>query len=114
MVGALQPCRISKKGSFWSGALGCSNTLARRRFYIILPAIFLTLSGCEEKVIAVGVKPPPALLTCAGEPLAPILPPRGIERDRIVTEWVLAYRAAWADCASKIAGVRKWADTLPD
>lgn len=72
------------------------------------------LSGCEEKVIAVGVKPPPALLTCAGEPLAPILPPRGIERDRIVTEWVLAYRAAWADCASKIAGVRKWADTLPD
>jgi hypothetical protein len=72
------------------------------------------LSGCEKKVLAVAVKPPASLLTCAGEPLAPVLPPPGIERDRIVTDWLLAMRAAWGSCSSQLAGVKHWADALPD
>ena len=72
------------------------------------------LSGCGKKVLAVAVKPPASLLTCASEPQAPILPPPGIERDRIVTDWLLAMRRAWGDCSSKLAGVKRWSDSLPD
>lgn len=82
--------------------------------WFLIPLICLpSLAGCEKKVIAVAVKPPPALLTCAGEPLAPILPPPGIERDRIVTDWLLAYRTAWGDCAAKVSGISAWAKALP-
>lgn len=113
MVVAVQPCRISSKGSYWSGALGCSNTLARRRFYSIVPIVFLTLSACAPKPLAVAVKPPPELLTCADEPVAPEVGDPGVERDRIVLGYVLAMRAAYGDCASKVAGIKIWADALP-
>lgn len=73
----------------------------------------LSVSACGPKVLAVAVKPPADLLTCAGEPLAPILPPPGIERDRIVTDWLLAYRTAWGDCSAKVLGIRAWAEALP-
>lgn len=73
----------------------------------------LLLAGCGPKVIAVATRPPPELLTCAGEPLTPILPPPGIERDRIVADWLLAMRAAFGDCSSKLAGIKAWADALP-
>jgi len=73
-----------------------------------------SLSACEKKVLAVAVKPPAALLTCAGEPLAPVLPPPGIERDRIVGDWLLAMRAAWGDCFSKVSGTKAWSDALPN
>jgi hypothetical protein len=91
-------------------------SLNKRAMTLLSLTIPLTLlaSGCEKKVLAVAVKPPASLLTCSGEPLAPILPPPGIERDRIVTDWLLAMRGAWGDCSSKLAGVRSWADALPD
>lgn len=75
--------------------------------------LMLSLAGCGPKVIAVATKPPPELLTCADEPLAPILPSPGIERDRIVADWLLAMRAAWGDCSAKVQGVKAWADRLP-
>lgn len=59
-------------------------------------------------------KPPVALLTCADEPLAPDLPPRGMQdqRDMLMLDYVLALRSAWGDCSSKVAGVRAWADEM--
>lgn len=74
----------------------------------------LLLAGCGPKVIAVATRPPPELLSCAGEPETPTLPAPGIERDRIVGDWLLAYRAAWGDCSAKVSGVRAWADALPE
>jgi hypothetical protein len=61
-----------------------------------------------------ATKPPPSLLTCSAEPVAPELPAPGIERDRIVLAFILSLRAAYGDCASKVAGVRAWSETLPD
>lgn len=119
MVDALQPCRISTKGSFWSGALGCSNTPARRHFYITVPLMFLVLSGCGEKIVAVGTKPPAELLVCADEAIAPILPPKdGTEatqlvRDSLTLGYVLAMRAAWGDCKADVVGTKAWSDALP-
>lgn len=74
----------------------------------------MPLGACEKKVLAVAVRPPASLLTCQAEPGAPELPEPGIERDRIVLAYLLAMRAAYGDCASKVAGVRSWADALPD
>ena len=65
-------------------------------------------------MLAVATKPPASLLTCQAEPGAPVLPVPGIERDRIVLAYLLAMRAAYGDCASKVAGVRAWANALPD
>lgn len=72
------------------------------------------LASCGDKVPVKATKPPPSLLTCAAEPRPPELPPPGLERDRIVLAYVLAMRAAWGDCSAKIAGVKSWADALPD
>ena len=80
---------------------------------LLIPLCF-ALTACGPKVAVKATKPPPELLTCAGQPVAPVLPPPGIERDRIVSEWVLAYHEAWGDCASKVAGVKRWADALKD
>lgn len=74
----------------------------------------MPLGACEKKVLAVATKPPARLLTCQAEPGAPELPAPGIERDRIVLAYLLAMRAAYGDCASKVAGVRAWSDALPD
>lgn len=78
------------------------------------------LAACGPKQIAVAVKPPADLLTCAGEPLAPDLPVRDGTtevdriRDEVTLAYVLAMRAAWGDCSAKVAGVKEWADRLPD
>lgn len=72
------------------------------------------LAGCGPKAIAVAVKPPPELLTCSGEPETPVLPAPGIERDRIVGDWLLEYRAAWGSCKSAVTGLKAWADALPE
>jgi len=59
-------------------------------------------------------------LVCADEAIAPILPPKdGTEatqlvRDNLTLTYVLAMRTAWGSCKADVAGVRKWADTLPD
>lgn len=62
----------------------------------------------------VATKPPAELLTCAGEPVAPEIGVPGVERDRIVLTYLLAMRAAYGDCASKVAGVKAWSDALSD
>lgn len=86
---------------------------ARRMLQKTAPILLLTaLAACGPKPLAVAVKPPAELLTCAGEPVAPELPGPGIERDRLVLAYVLAMRAAWGDCFSKVAGVKAWADAL--
>lgn len=85
--------------------------LLRQAALLILCATGLT--ACGPKVAVKATKPPPALLTCSAEPVAPELPVPGIERDRIVLAYLLAMRAAYGDCASKVAGVKSWADALP-
>lgn len=92
--------------------------MRQTRLRKMLPVIALTLCGtalasCGEKVAVKATKPPPSLLTCSAEPVAPELPEPGIERDRIVLAYLLAMRAAYGDCASKVAGVKSWADALP-
>lgn len=135
MVRDLQPYRISTKGSPWSGALGCSNTLARRRFYTIVPMMFLALSACGPKLNVKATKPPAELMACAAGPAAPALPPyewdkiaaapsvavavdmaKAItgKRDGLMLPYVLDLRAARGDCAAKVAGTRAWADRLPE
>ncbi|AMU89877.1 hypothetical protein [Sphingopyxis macrogoltabida] len=82
-----------------------------------------------------ATKPPAELLACAGEPVAPALPPyewdkiaaapsvavavdmaKAItgKRDGLMLPYVLDMRAALGDCAAKVAGVRAWADRLPE
>lgn len=58
--------------------------------------------------------PPLDLMTCADEPEAPNLPGRDMQaqRDAMVFDYILAMRSAWGDCASKVAGVRAWADKV--
>ena len=74
----------------------------------------MPLGACGPKVHVKATKPPVELLTCSAEPLAPELPAPGIERDQIVLNYLLAMRAAYGDCASKVAGVKSWADAMPD
>ena len=72
------------------------------------------MTGCAPKRIAVAAKPPAALLTCADEPEAPSLPAPGIERDRIVLDFILALRGSYGDCKASVDAIRAWADALPD
>ena len=83
----------------------------RRLGLTILCAAGLTACGPKPPV---ATKPPPELLTCSAEPLAPDVGEPGIERDRIVLAYVLALRAAWGDCSGNLAGIRAWADALPE
>ena len=90
-----------------------TNARNRLRLAAMIP-LLLASTACEKKVLAVAVKPPASLLTCQAEPGPPELPAPGIERDRIVLSYLLAMRAAYGDCASKLSGVRAWAAALPD
>lgn len=78
------------------------------------------LTACDKAVAVKATKPPIELLTCADEPLAPILPPKdGTEatqliRDNLTLAYALAMRAAWGDCKSDVVGTKSWADALPD
>ncbi len=75
----------------------------------LIPSLLL-LPGCgnDRPVIAL---PPLELTSCAGEPDAPELPAPGVERDRLVLEYLLALRDAWGDCASRVAGLKSWRET---
>lgn len=76
--------------------------------------LLLASTACEKKVHVKATKPPVTLLTCSAEPVAPELPAPGIERDRVVLAYLLAMRAVYGDCASKVAGVKRWSEALPD
>lgn len=76
--------------------------------------LLLGSTACGKKISLKATKPPPSLLTCSAEPVAPELPAPGIERDRLVLGYVLALRAAYGDCAANLAGVKAWADALPN
>lgn len=77
----------------------------------------LALAGCTERPrIAL---PPAELATCADEPAPPALPlvdwtsvdtakPVQQVRDNLMLSYVLAFRSAWGDCSSKVAGLRAW------
>ncbi|ALJ14142.1 hypothetical protein LH19_21070 [Sphingopyxis macrogoltabida] len=60
------------------------------------------------------------MLTCSGEPVAPLLEPSDgsaeiqRRRDLATLAYILSLRSAWGDCWSKLSGVRAWADRLPD
>ena len=87
---------------------------ARRMLLAIaLTPLLMASAACGPKRL-VATKPPSDLLRCSAEPLAPELPAPGIERDRIVLAYVLAMRAAYGDCAGKIAGIKAWSDALPE
>ena len=96
--------------------------------------LLLLTTACEKKISPKATKPPPELLSCSGEPLSPVLTPyewdrvlqsptvqAAVDMMRIITgkrdgatlSYVLAMRAAYGDCASKVAGVKAWADALP-
>ena len=94
---------------------------ARRMLLLSLTTPWLLVSAsCGEKVAVKATKPPARLLSCSGEPLAPIMPPKdGTEetqtvRDKLTLAYVLAFRAAWGDCFSKVSGTKAWSDGLPD
>ena len=95
----------------------------------------LASTACGPKVAAKATKPPVELLTCAGEPQAPALPPyewgkiaaaptvavavdmaKAItgKRDALMLPYVLDMRASRGDCAAKVDGTRAWSDALPD
>ena len=90
-----------------------TNRLGPLRLALTIP-LLLVSTACGDKVHVKATKPPVQLLTCADEPIAPQLPEPGVERDRLVLAYVLAWRIAWGDCAGNIAGIKRWADGLPD
>ncbi len=81
---------------------------------VILATLCATLSASCAPGRPVVTLPPANLLTCSAEPVAPELPGPGIERDQLVLGYVLGLRSAWADCASKLAGVDAWAKSLAE
>lgn len=78
---------------------------------MILSSLALTACGQERPAIA---KPPAHLLTCADEPAAPDLPPRGMQeqRDLMTLDYVLSLRTAWGDCRAKVAGIAAWVEGI--
>lgn len=75
----------------------------------LLPLIALAACGQPRPVI---VAPPAELATCALMPPAPDLPVQTPEtqreRDLMTLNYILALRTAYADCASKVAGLAAW------
>jgi len=95
----------------WSKAM---NKPAKLRLAAtILCALALTACGQERPRIAL---PPADLATCAGEPLAPALPPRdGSElvqavRDALTLDYILDLRSAGGDCRAKVLGLKAWSE----
>ena len=82
-----------------------------RKSFICISLAALTGCGQERPAIA---KPPLALLSCADEPVAPDLPPRGMQdqRDVMTLEYILGLRSAWGSCKAAVAGVKAWVDEM--
>lgn len=80
----------------------------QRAILTILCGTALASCGNDRPVV---VLPPAELAVCSSEPETPELPAPGVERDRIVLDYVLALREAWADCAAKVAGLKAWRET---
>ena len=68
----------------------------------------LSLSACGNSKVRV-VKPPIEKLTCAGEPLVP----PGEITDAMVADYMIAQRAAWFDCHTKVEWLRDFFAKLP-
>lgn len=80
---------------------------------IIVGAASVALTACANNRPVI-VLPPANLAECAQEPLAPILPGKDqqAERDVLMLGYVVALRDAWADCASRIAGLHAWREEM--
>src|SRR3546814_20825761 len=63
----------------------------------------LCLSACGNSSVD-AIQPPAEKLTCAGEP--PV--PEGAITDAVVGDYMVAQRAAWFDCHSKIDWLRNF------
>lgn len=74
---------------------------------MILSSAGLTACGDVQPVL---ILPPAELTTCADEPAAPDLPEPGIERDKIVLEYILSWRSAHGDCKAKVNGLKAWTE----
>src|SRR3546814_5661483 len=88
-----------------SGVQTCALPICNHRKVIILlaPLAALCLSACGNSSVE-AIKPPPEKLTCAGEP--PV--PEGAITDAVVGDYMVAQRAAWFDCHSKIDWLRNF------
>ena len=84
----------------------------RLEMQLAIPMILCAtaLASCGQGRPALAL-PPAELATCKAEPETPELPAPGVERDRIVFDYVLALRDAWGDCAAKVAGLKAWRET---
>ena len=80
---------------------------------ILVGVTSVTLASCGQERPAIA-KPPLALLSCADEPVAPDLPPRGMQdqRDVMTLEYILGLRSAWGSCKAAVAGVKAWVDEM--
>lgn len=67
------------------------------------------MSGCGSDKRILSIKPPPQLLTCADEPLAPPSP----VTDAANAEFIIAALEAGEDCRSKVRATAVWAGELP-
>src|SRR3546814_15518428 len=69
----------------------------RKVIILLAPLAALCLSACGNSSVE-AIKPPPAKLTCAGEP--PV--PEAAITDAVVGDYMVARRAAGFHCHSKI------------
>jgi hypothetical protein len=76
-------------------------------------AALVTLAGCSPERPVV-VKPPPELLSCQAEPIAPVLPAHDQQaaRDMLIGVYVLALVEAGQDCRSRVDALKVWAGAL--
>src|SRR3546814_13235273 len=75
----------------------------RKVIILLAPLAALCLSACGNSIVE-AIKPQPEKLTCAGEP--PV--PEGAITDAGVGDYMVAQRAAWFDCHSKIDWLRNF------
>lgn len=83
------------------------NKIRPRSLLLALP-LALSLNACGSSRPQV-VKPPIEKLECAGEPLVP----PGAITDSMVADYMIAQRAAWFDCHTKVEWLREFFAKLP-
>lgn len=81
--------------------------------YLGILAAVIALAACTPERPAI-IKPPVELMTCAAEPVAPVLPDRTEQaaRDMVVGTYILALVMAGADCRARVDALRAWGDAL--